>query len=159
MDTFKNILVAVDFNDTIGDLMAYAESIAGKYGSKIWVVHVAEPSPDFTGYEMGPQYIRDLKAEEFRQEHRQIQEISKLFLDQNIESEALLIQGPTVETLIEEVRKLNADLLIVGTHKHGFLFNLLSENVSLELLKRAEIPFLAIPIEEEEEKEKEKEKK
>lgn len=154
MDTFKNILVAVDFNDTIGELMAYAESIAGKFGSKIWVVHVAEPSPDFTGYEMGPQYIRDVKAEEFRQVHRQLQEISKLFVDQDIESEALLIQGSTVETIIDEVKKLNADLLIVGTHKHGFLFNLLSENVSLELLKRADIPFLAIPIEEKEEKEK-----
>lgn len=149
MDTFKNILVAVDFNDTIGELMAYAESIAEKFDSKVWVVHVAEPSPDFTGYEVGPQYIRDLKAEEFREEHRQLQAMSKLFVSQNIQSEALLIQGPTVETIIEEVRKLNADLLIVGTHKHGFLFNLLSENVSLELLKRAEVPFLAIPIEEE----------
>ncbi|MGY5849989.1 universal stress protein [Salegentibacter sp. F14] len=149
MEAFKNILVAVDFNDTVGDLMSYAESIAEKFGSKVWVVHVAEPSPDFTGYEVGPQYIRDLKAEEFREEHRQLQAISKLFLDQNIESEALLIQGPTVQTIIEEVKKLHADLLIVGTHKHGFLFNILSENVSLELLKKAEVPFLAIPIEEE----------
>ncbi|WP_081211974.1 universal stress protein [Salegentibacter sediminis] len=149
MEAFKNILVAVDFNDTIGDLMGYAESIAEKFGSKVWVVHVAEPSPDFTGYEVGPQYIRDLKAEEFREEHRQLQAMSKLFLDQNIEAEALLIQGSTVQTIIEEVKKLNADLLIVGTHKHGFLFNILSENVSLELLKKAEVPFLAIPIEEE----------
>ena len=149
MEAFKNILVAVDFNDTIGELMTYAESIAEKFGSKIWIVHVAEPSPDFTGYEVGPQYIRDLKAEEFRQEHRQLQELSKLFVNKNIESEALLIQGSTVQTIIEEVKKLNADLLIVGTHKHGFLFNILSENVSLELLKKAEVPFLAIPIEEE----------
>ncbi|HEY9185112.1 MAG TPA: universal stress protein [Salegentibacter sp.] len=149
MEAFKNILVAVDFNDTIGELMGYAESIAQKFGSKIWVVHVAEPSPDFTGYEVGPQYIRDVKAEEFREEHRQLQAISKLFVDQNIEAEALLIQGSTVKTIIEEVKKLNADLLIVGTHKHGLLFNILSENVSLELLKKADVPFLAIPIEEE----------
>ncbi len=156
MEAFKNILVAVDFNDTIGELMGYAESIAQKFGSKIWVVHVAEPSPDFTGYEVGPQYIRDLKAEEFREEHRQLQAMSKLFLDQNIESEALLIQGSTVQTIIEKVKKLNADLLIVGTHKHGFLFNILSENVSLELLKKADVPFLAIPIEEEKEEKEEK---
>lgn len=149
MDTFKNILVAVDFKDNIGELMAYTESMAEKFNSKVWVVHVAEPSPEFTGYEVGPQYIRDVKAEEFREEHRQIQAISKLFIAKNIQSEALLIQGSTVETIIDEVKKLNADLLIVGTHKHGFLFNLLSENVSLELLKRAEIPFMAIPIEEE----------
>lgn len=146
---FKNILVAVDFSDSYGQLMSYAESIAQKFQAKVWVVHVAEPNPDFVGYEAGPQYIRDMKAEEFRDEHRNLQNICELFIDKEIESEALLIQGSTVETLIEEVKKLQADLLIVGTHKHGFFYNLLSENVSLELLKKAEIPFLAIPIDEE----------
>ncbi|MGY5846527.1 universal stress protein [Salegentibacter sp. HM20] len=146
---FKNILVAVDLTDSFGELMTYAESIAKKFEAKVWVVHVAEPNPDFVGYEPGPQYIRDIKAEEFREEHRNLQNICELFIDRDIESEALLIQGSTVETLIAEVKKLQADLLIVGTHKHGFFYNLLAENVSLELLKKAEIPFLAIPIAEE----------
>ena len=34
MKIFKNILVAVDFNDAVGELMAYAESIAEKFGAK-----------------------------------------------------------------------------------------------------------------------------
>lgn len=142
----KNILVAVDFNDSVGELLGYAESLAQKYDSKIWVVHVAEPSPEFIGYEPGPQYIRDIKADELREEHRNLQSICGIFLDKNIRSEALLIQGSTVEVIIEEVKKLTADLLIVGTHKHGFLYNLLAESVALELLKEADIPVLAIPI-------------
>lgn len=148
MKEIKNILVAVDFNDAVGNLLGYAESLAQKFESKIWVVHVAEPHPDFAGYEPGPQYIRDIKAEEFREEHRNLQAICKAFVDQEIKTEALLIQGSTVEVIIEEVKKLQADLLIVGTHKHGFLYNLLAESVALELLKKAEIPILAIPIEE-----------
>lgn len=144
----KNILVAIDFNETVGDLLSYAEALAIKFEAKVWVVHVAAPDPDFAGYEAGPQYIRDIKADELREEHRQLQTICASFLDENVESEALLIQGSTVKTVVEEAKKLQSDLLIVGTHRHSFFHSLFSENVSLELLKKAEIPLLAIPIDE-----------
>ena len=147
MNELKNILVAVDFNDAVGDLLGYAEGLAEKFGAKVWVLHVAEPDPDFVGFEPGPQYIRDFKAEEFREEHRNLQMYCDTFLSNEIEKEALLIQGSTVEAVLEEAKKLNSDLLIVGTHKHSFLHNLLQESVSLELLKKANIPMLAIPIE------------
>lgn len=149
MKEIKNILVAIDFNDTVGELLSYAEGIASKFGAKIWVLHVAAPNPDFVGYEPGPQYVRDVKAEELREEHRSLQSICNTFLDPELECEALLIQGSTVESVIEEAKKLKSDMLIVGTHKHSFFHDLFSENVSLELLKKAEIPLLAIPIDEE----------
>ncbi len=150
MKEIKNILVAIDFNDTVGELLSYAEGIATKFEAKIWVLHVAAPNPDFVGYEPGPQYIRDIKAEELRDEHRSLQRICDTFLAPELECEALMIQGSTVESVIEEARKLKSDLLIVGTHKHSFFHDLFSENVSLELLKKAEIPLLAIPIDDEE---------
>ncbi len=146
MDTLKNIMVAVDFNDSIGELMVYADSLAHKFGSKVWILHVAEPEPDFVGYEPVPQYIRDIKAEEYREEHRNLQEICKNFLSEEISAEALLIQGSTVKTVMDEAQKLDIDLLIVGTHKHSFLHNLLQESVSMELIKKVDIPVLTIPI-------------
>lgn len=145
---FKNIVVAVDFNDAVGILLGYAEALALKFESKIWVLHVAAPDPDFVGYEPGPQYIRDFRADELKDEHKNLQKISNMFLDKKIESAALLIQGSTVETVLNEAKKLHADLLIVGNHKHSFLHNLLSESVSLELLKNGNIPLLTIPIDE-----------
>ncbi len=148
MSGFKNIIVAIDFNDAVGKLLGYAEEIALKFGSKVWIVHVAAPDPDFVGYEPGPQYIRDFRADELREEHKQLQDITNMFLDKSIESSALLIQGSTVETVLKEAEKLHADLLIVGNHKHSFLHNLLSESVSLELLKNGNIPLLTIPVNE-----------
>ncbi|GAB2766131.1 universal stress protein [Salinimicrobium soli] len=148
MEPIKNILVAVDFNDAVGELLGYAEGLAEKFEAKVWVVHVAEPDPDFVGYEPGPQYIRDYRAEDLREEHRNLQNITRTFLGEDIDKEALLIQGSTVKTVLEEAKKLKCDLLIVGTHKHSFLHNLLRESVSLELIQKANIPMLAIPIDE-----------
>ena len=148
MTELKNIMVAVDFNDSVGDLLGFAESLALKYESKIWLVHVAEPDPDFVGMVTGPQYIRDMKAEDLREEHKTLQSLREAFLDGEIESEALTIQGSTVDAVLDEAEKLQIDLIVVGTHKHGFLYNLLSESVSVELLKKINIPMLSIPIEE-----------
>lgn len=148
MKELKNILVAVDFHDAVGEILGYAEGLAEKFGAKVCVVHVAEPEPDFVGFKPGPQYIRDVKAEEFREEHRNLQSICDTFLGKEIEKEALLIQGSTVETVLNEAEKLHSDLLIVGTHRHSFLHDLLRERVSLELLKNSSIPLLAIPIDE-----------
>lgn len=148
MKILKNILVAVDFNDTVGELMSYAESFAEKHGAKIWVVHVAAPNPDFVGYETGPQYIRDLRADELQDEHKKLQQICEMFIKPEIDSDALLIQGSTVETVLEEAKKLKADLLIVGTHQRSFFYNLFDESVSIELFKNSKIPLLSIPIQE-----------
>ena len=148
MMELKNIMVAVDFNDSVGDLLSFAESLASTYGSKVWIVHVAEPDPDFVGMVTGPQYICDMKAEDLKEEHKTLQSLREAFFDEEINSEALTIQGSTVDAVLEEAEKLNIDLLVVGTHKHGFLYNLLSESVSVELLKKINIPMLSIPINE-----------
>ncbi len=149
MTDIKNILVAVDFHDAVGELLSTAESIAEKYDAKIWVVHVAEEGSDYTGFEGKAQYIKDTRKEEFREEHQYLQTICNTFLGEEVEKEALLIPGPTVETVLEEAKKLNSDLLVVGTHKHSFLHNLLRESVSRKLLKNANIPLLAVPMDEE----------
>lgn len=148
MRELKNIMVAVDHNDSVGELLGFAESLARKYEAKVWIVHVAEPDPDFVGMVTGPQYIRDIKSEDLREEHKTLQTLCETFLDEDIEYVALAMQGSTVETVLEEAENLNADLLIAGTHKHGFLYNLFSESVSLELFKKSDIPLLTIPIEE-----------
>ena len=66
----KNLLVTVTFEEKeTSVLLAKAMSIAEKFGSKIWLVHIAAPDPDFVGYEVGPQYIRDHRADELKKQH------------------------------------------------------------------------------------------
>ena len=149
MVEIRNILAAVDFDDTATQLLSYGERMAEKFGAKLWIVHVAAPDPDFVGYEPGPQYIRDTQADELRGDHKKLQDLCDSFIGTSVDAEALLIQGSTVETLLEEMNKLKADLLIVGSHRHSLLYNILSESVSSKLFDRVNIPLLAIPVEQE----------
>ena len=146
MTDFTNILVAVDFDEHDNVLLQHALKLASKFAAKIWVVHVAAPDPDFVGYEVGPQYIRDSRAEDLRREHRLLKQYRDDLYTEGVEADALLIQGPTVQAILDEAVKLQVDLFVVGTHKHGFLHRLFNANAPFELAKRSNIPLMIIPL-------------
>ncbi len=142
----KNIFLALDIEEKAGKLVNHALELARKFDAKVWVVHIAAPNPDFVGFEVGPQYIRDSRADELRAEHRFVQKIAKEYKAQGIESEGLLIQGPTVEMILTEAEKLDSELIITGWHDHGFLYSALFGNTANQLLKKSKIPLLVVPI-------------
>lgn len=145
----KTILVAVDLKPTDKKLLKYTIDLAKAFQSRVYLLHVSAPEPDFVGYEVGPQYIRDFRAEELKTEHKTIQSYARSIEEEGILVEALLIQGATKEMLKSEAEKLNAELLIAGHKKHGFLFKLIYGSVSEDLQDDMDIPVLTIPISEE----------
>lgn len=144
----KNILVAVDFTGTADLLLAKAEEMAKLCDAKVWLVHVAPPLPDFVGYEVGPKYIRDHRAKELRHEHRDIQKMAKFLESKNVKVEPLLVEGQTVETILQEAEKLQTDLIIIATRKHGFLYEQFVGSTFKDVAAQSKIPILAIPVHE-----------
>ena len=142
----KNILVAVEVGGNDQPLLDQASALAEKFDSKVWIVHVAAPEPDFVGYDSGPKYIRKTLADELREEHKALHSYSENLRAQHIDAESLLVQGPTVETIFDEVQKLEADLLILGSHKHNFLKRVFGQEVCREIIEQSKTPMLIIPL-------------
>ncbi len=142
----KNILISLDFKANYQKLIDKGIEIGEQFKAKVWLLHITAPDPDFVGYGVGPQYIRDVRAEEMRVEHRQLQDISKAAQSRGIDSEGLLIQGPTVETILEEANKLNIDLIIIGRRDHGFFYRAIIGDTSSDVISESNIPILVVPI-------------
>lgn len=142
----KNILVSIDFDNNEKNLIEIAFQFAKPFGSKLWLIHIAQPDPEFIGYDVGPQYIRDFRASELREEHKLLQKYSKEITERGVESDGLLIQGATVEMVLEEAKKLKADLIVTGHHEHNFFYNAFVGSVSSEIVKKSKIPVLVVPL-------------
>lgn len=141
----KTILVPVDFSDITGAVLDLAASQARAFGAELFVLHVARPDPEFVGYQAGPQSVRDQIAARFRREHQQLHEMSGALHEAGLPATALLVQGPTVETILEEAAKLDADLIVLGSHGHGGLFRALLGSVSEGVLRKSIRPLLIVP--------------
>ena len=141
----KNILVSIDFDKKPELLIDKALELAVAFDSKIWLMHIAAPDPDFGGFEIGPQNVRDNRAAELRKEHKLIQDYAVGLKEKGTNADGLLIQGATIETILEEAKKLDVDMIIAGHHQHGLLYKAFIGSVSGELIKKSKIPVLIIP--------------
>ncbi|NEO29116.1 MAG: universal stress protein [Symploca sp. SIO3C6] len=141
----RNLLVAIDFSETTTAVVAQAELLAEATKSKLWLIHIASPDPDFIGYKTGPQTERNFLARKFHNQHRQLQESAQKLRQKGIDAVALMIQGPTVETILEQAHKLAADLIVVGSHGHRGLYKVLVGSVSEGILRQADCPVLIVP--------------
>ena len=143
----KNILVSIDFNNDEKLLIDEAIKIAKAFDSKIWLLHVAAPEPEFIGFGVGPQSIRDVRADTLRKERRIISDYANLVRLENQECEGLLIKGATIEMILEEAQKLAIDLIIIGHHDHNLFYKAFFGSVASGVIKKANIPVLIVPLE------------
>jgi len=142
----KNILVCVDFEKQANLLVDRAIDLAKRFGAKLWLIHIAAPDPDFIGYDVGPQNVRDVRANELNEERGMLESYARQLKEKGIEVEARLIEGPTVTTITRMIRKLNIDLLIVGHHKRNYFYKAFVGNTDIALINQLSIPVLTIPL-------------
>lgn len=138
-------LVAVDLSDLTEIVIEEAKKIAKPLNAKIWLVHIAEPDPDFVGWEAGPQSERDSVASKFHAEHVTLQKYAEELRTDGIDCVALLIQGETVKNILKEAKKLSVDMIIIGSHGKGAAMRLLVGSTSEGVLHSSPIPMLIIP--------------
>ena len=139
-------MIALDDGGGQAEILTAGLQLASKFESSVYLVHVAGPEPDFVGYDVGPQYIRDEVAKELRKEHQWLQKYREQFKAMGVETESLLIQGPTAEMISQELQKLHIDLLIMGNRQHGFLHNLFLGSTKDKIIEENEVPILLVPV-------------
>lgn len=143
------ILVGVDLHESTEKFINKVEEIANPLSAEVWLLHVAEPDPEeFVGYIAGPDVVRDSLAKKFKREHQQIQKIAGRLRETNLDTTALLIQGATATTILNEASKLGVDIIVLGSHGRGMAYELLVGSVCEEVLHKTECPIFIIPTHE-----------
>lgn len=139
------ILAAIDFSETSSRVSEAAVALAGAFSCPLWLLHVAAPEPAFLGYEPGPQTVRDRRALELREEHRQLQRDAEALRESGLDAKAILVQGPTVEKILQEAERLGVGIIAMGSHGKGALRRALLGSVSEGVVRGATCQVLIVP--------------
>lgn len=145
MNPPTNLLVLLDLSTSTAAVLRAAKVWAGRLSAKVWLLHVAAPDPDFVGYELDTPTMRDVVAKRFHDEHRQLEAAARELRTAGLDTTSLLVQGPTVEAILKEAAKLQADAIIAGSHGHGAIHDLLVGSTIREVIRHSTRPILLIP--------------
>lgn len=149
------LLVGVDLSDSTEKIVEKVEEMAKMLSAQVWLLHIVKPEPadlfiegrdpDSAGFELDPQLFRDSLAKRFHAEHRQLQGIADRLRKAGLDTTALLVQGAAADRLLHEASKLGADMIVVGSHGRGSMYQLLLGSVSEGVLRESECPVLVVP--------------
>lgn len=139
------ILAAVDFSTASEAVLKATEIYAKRIEAEVYLIHVEPPEPAFVGYDVGPQSVRDQVAHAMKTEHIRLQKDAKALEKAGVKVTPLLLQGPEGETIISEAGRIEACLILVGSHGHGALHKMLVGSTSEYILRRSRVPVLVIP--------------
>jgi nucleotide-binding universal stress UspA family protein len=147
---FRNILVPLDGSRFAEHALPVAAAIARRDGASVQVVHKHIP-PD-------PVHPDSVLAED-RKLVPKIREREWAYLDKMVRRlttagvnpvTAHLLEGPTVETILDHIKTTGVDLVVMTTHGRGPLSRFWLGSVADALMRRLTIPTLLIkPTEEE----------
>ena len=140
------LLAAVDLAVMTPAVLREARAWSRRLSAQLYILHVADPDPDFIGYGAGPESVRLAVAHKFTRAHQRIEALATdLRKEGFVATTALLIQGATAETILREADRLGADVILMGTRARGALRSLLLGSVSKAVVAGSSRPVLLIP--------------
>lgn len=143
-----NILAAVDLSPASAKVIEAARGVADLTGASIYVLHVVESEPDFIGYDADPEVLRTRVAAEFPLEYQGVQALTKKLQDEGLDAIEWLVRGPAAKTTLSLADSLDAGLLVVGTHGHSAVYDVLIGSCSAAIIRKTKLPVLVVPIRE-----------
>ncbi len=139
------LLAALDLSSTTPAVLREARAWSLRLNARLWLIHVAQPNPDFVGYAPGPETVRDAMARLFHREHQEIEAAAGELRAAGVDVTALLLQGATADAILREADRLGVDAIVMGTRAHGAIRDLLLGSVSKEVLHKSTRPVLLVP--------------
>lgn len=142
----KTIVALVDFSDLTFKVLKHVHKLATTFGSRVEVVHVAPKEPTVVGIGVAaPTVLREPTDEEVAQDREKLEALGESLRKFGVDAATRQLRGVTVDKVIEETQRLDADLIVMGSHAHGALYQFLVGTATTDVLKRASCPVLVVP--------------
>lgn len=136
-EIFTKIGVALDNSETDQHVISRAMSLAGIHKAKLILIHVTDsPGVQLIGEDIGDEHARD--------DISYIHEVAAILKQKGFKARAILSAGRPAPEIIRISRQEEIDLLLMGSHGHRFLGDMLFGETVSGVRHNLEIPILVV---------------
>jgi nucleotide-binding universal stress UspA family protein len=163
----KKILYATDLSETAVHAFSYAVSLSKMYKAGITILHVLAqfPGEDFISNMINTDTWREIKNRHYSKAQNElterkrnqtaIKEVLQAFSDEVkangeenrfVTDNILIDNGVPAQMIVETAQNQNCDLIVMGTHGHGVIADVLIGSTAKWVVKHSPIPVLVIRL-------------
>lgn len=139
----KTILVPVDFSEVSQEAARIAGDLGKALSATVELLHVLPRNyeAEESGQRLGSAKLERLNPEGTQALEKLANQIRSLGCGAN----TCLAEGKTIQTILQVADRMNADLIIMGSHGHASLYHLLIGSNSEGVLRKSSRLVLVVP--------------
>lgn len=140
----RHILVPIDFSAYSKNALRYAVPMAEQYGAMLHLVYVIEPTiyPPDLGF---GQIVLPSVEEELRSKSKaQLENLIADEIGSRVKAEAVVRTGKPHQEILREADEKDIDLIIVATHGHTGVEQILFGSTAMRIVRLAKCPVLTV---------------
>ena len=144
---YKNILVPLDGSDLAECVLPHVESLArGCQAKAVTFIRVVEPYYMFPSGEVifSDKEIQRMEAESVGRAQDYINKVASRNKYEGVDLKAKVIEGRTVDSLLEYVEKNGVDLVVIATHGRSGISRWVWGSVADRILRAVCVPVLMV---------------
>ncbi len=147
MFKIHTILCPVDFSDASKKAVRYAQEFAGNMGASVYLLNVVEPRP--MAVDVSLNYV-PFEADLEKAAKEDLEVVLGEFHRAGLRAECGVQIGNPADVILDNVDKLNVNLIIMGSHGKKGLSRLIMGSVAETVVRKANCPVLIVKNEEKE---------
>ncbi|WP_414661036.1 universal stress protein [Horticoccus sp. 23ND18S-11] len=141
----KTILAPVDFSGASDAVIAEAATLARALDARVVLLNIVQPPVLTAEYAPLLQDIAEITAAGEKNAARQLEKLEEKLKGEFVTVEGVHAVGAPIAHIIEQADKVDADYIVMGSHGHTALYDLLVGSTTHGVLMRAKCPVIIVP--------------
>ncbi|MFA6962110.1 MAG: universal stress protein [Opitutaceae bacterium] len=141
----KTILTPVDFSSATRSVLDASIDLARGTGARVVLLHTVQPPVITTDYGLTADLLSETMSLTETGARKQLEHLQKILADKGIPAGSRLTYGFAAGNIVEHARKLRAAYIVLGSHGHTAVYDLLVGSTTHAVLKKAPCPVLVVP--------------
>ncbi len=128
----QTILMPIDFSDTTDQVVAFVAGLAAPLDAEVYVLYVSQA--DLDDSEQGKAALSP-----------RVDGIVAQLSEKGCVASPLLVFGPVVESILDQIDTKQPGMVVMGSHGHGALYDLVMGSVAGAIMRSGKCPVLIVP--------------
>lgn len=145
----KLILVCVDFSDVADRVFDRALRWAAELKAGLHLLHVVAPPPPLAVYAPGAGVALPMPSAatlpDTSVETARLAELGRRATARGVPVAEEVMEGPVLAAILTTAERIDAEAIVLGSHGHGALYELLVGSVTEGVLRRSKHPVWVVP--------------
>lgn len=141
----KTILAPIDFSSVSDAVIDAAQLLARATHARIVILCVVQPPIITSDYGPMLENIGDIIAASEKNVARQLKHLAKKLTTPTLVVETVQLTGSPAAIILAQAEATAADYIIMGSHGHTALYDLLVGSTAHQVLRKAPCPVMIVP--------------